>query len=275
MVILVAYPADLLVETMTTSMEQVIGREARVDIERGMPLTENMLLPPASLVVFQSTKRGGTSGNDIWTIDPESLEVRNISLTPEEDLTPVWSPDHTRVVFTLYRSEDNVMSLWLVNRDGSGMEQFTDWWERGVGSLAAHFWSPSGDKVYFVKDHGGGPCQLLWVDSASVSRSEFPVLGAENACQPDLSADGSRLVMRDYGQGVDILVATVSSDGAEVSGVEVLVPARMAYELIELEGSPDGARGAFSADGTVFTLDVGTGDLTRISSGLAGFDQRR
>ena len=80
--------------------------------------------------------------------------------------------------------------------------------------------------------------------------------------------------MRDYGQGVDILVATVSSDGAEVSGVEVLVPARMAYELIELEWSPDGARVAFSADGTVFTIDVGTGDLTQITSGLSAFDQR-
>jgi hypothetical protein len=45
MVMPVPYPADLVVETMTTSLEQVLGREARYDIARGMPITEGMLGP--------------------------------------------------------------------------------------------------------------------------------------------------------------------------------------------------------------------------------------
>jgi hypothetical protein len=45
MVIPVPYPPDLFVETMTISLEQVLGKEARYDIARGMPITEGMLGP--------------------------------------------------------------------------------------------------------------------------------------------------------------------------------------------------------------------------------------
>jgi len=45
MAIPVPYPEDLIVETMMTSLDEVLGREARYDIARGMPITEGMLGP--------------------------------------------------------------------------------------------------------------------------------------------------------------------------------------------------------------------------------------
>lgn len=42
-VVLVPYPADMVVETMVTDTNLVVGKRARMDIPRGVPVTENML----------------------------------------------------------------------------------------------------------------------------------------------------------------------------------------------------------------------------------------
>ncbi len=42
-VILSPFPADFVVETMITDVEQVVGKRARMDIARGVPLTERMI----------------------------------------------------------------------------------------------------------------------------------------------------------------------------------------------------------------------------------------
>jgi pilus assembly protein CpaB len=46
-IILSPFPADFVVETMVTDVEQVIGRRARMDIARGVPITERMLTQQA------------------------------------------------------------------------------------------------------------------------------------------------------------------------------------------------------------------------------------
>ena len=46
-IILSPFPADFVVETMVTDVEQVIGRRARMDIARGVPITERMLTQDA------------------------------------------------------------------------------------------------------------------------------------------------------------------------------------------------------------------------------------
>lgn len=46
-VILSPFPADFVVETMVTDVEQVVGRRARMDIARGVPVTERMITEQA------------------------------------------------------------------------------------------------------------------------------------------------------------------------------------------------------------------------------------
>ena len=46
-VIISPYPADYLVETMMTDIQRVVGRRARMDIARGVPITENMITEQA------------------------------------------------------------------------------------------------------------------------------------------------------------------------------------------------------------------------------------
>jgi Flp pilus assembly protein CpaB len=46
-VILSPFPADFVVETMITDLSQVVGRRARMDIARGVPVTQNMVTEQA------------------------------------------------------------------------------------------------------------------------------------------------------------------------------------------------------------------------------------
>jgi hypothetical protein len=266
LVIAVPYPADLVVETMMTSEVGLLGAEAKIDIGRGMPLTEAMLTP-ADVIVLESTGRGMTDGSDIWAAPPDDvLAGWPITRTNDlQELSPILSPDGSRMVFTRFNEADNTMSLWVAEIGGSNERQLTEWWFRGEGSIAAHAWSPDGDKIYYVKDPGGGPCRFLWISAyAEATQEERPVIGAENKCQPDISPHGKRVVFRVYGQGVDLEIADLSSDGTKASNATVLVPANLGAELIEPEFSPDGERIAFGVDGTIYTVAADGSGLTRI-----------
>lgn len=46
-VILSPFPADFVVETMVTDVDQIVGRRARMDIARGVPVTERMITDEA------------------------------------------------------------------------------------------------------------------------------------------------------------------------------------------------------------------------------------
>ncbi|MHC1635680.1 MAG: TolB family protein [Candidatus Methanospirareceae archaeon] len=62
-----------------------------------------------------------------------------------DDLNPTWSPDGSKIAFTSNR-EGN-FDIWLINSDGTGLEQLTD--EPTDEKYPA--WSHSGDKIAFVR----------------------------------------------------------------------------------------------------------------------------
>ena len=227
---------------------------------------------PDSLIAFASNR---ASMSDIWVLDPDNpSQARRLTFAPEVD-APVWSPDGSRLVYMRFRRSDNRMSLWVINVDGTGDTQILDWWPRGGGSLIAHFWysgDPNGERVYYVKDPGGS-CSFFWIYAdLPPSQSEYPVLGAENKCQPDISPDQAELVFRNYGQSVDLEVANLSPDGTQVDFLSItrIVPASLGGELLLPSWSNDGALIAFSVGSSgVYTVAPDGTELQQITTAVA------
>ncbi len=66
-------------------------------------------------------------------------------------LQPRWHPDGRRIAFISRRS--GKLELWIINRDGSGLEQITHTQDRG--SVMYPQWSPDGSRLgYYVSDEG-------------------------------------------------------------------------------------------------------------------------
>ena len=92
-----------------------------------------------------------------WT----SRQIRFINLKTREQETllpddiprmrqPVWSPVHNKIAFVWIRPEHRQQSIFIANRDGSGLQQIVD-----VLALSP-VWSPSGDELVYSQATGNG-----------------------------------------------------------------------------------------------------------------------
>ena len=90
-----------------------------------------------------------------------SRQIRFINLKTREQETllpddiprmrqPVWSPVHNKIAFVWIRPEHRQQSIFIANRDGSGLQQIVD-----VLALSP-VWSPSGDELVYSQATGNG-----------------------------------------------------------------------------------------------------------------------
>ena len=68
-------------------------------------------------------------------------------------MQPAWSPVHNKIAFVWHRPALAQQSIFIVNRDGSGLQQVVDVIiARGIKALT---WSPSGDELVYSQAIGG------------------------------------------------------------------------------------------------------------------------
>jgi dipeptidyl aminopeptidase/acylaminoacyl peptidase len=77
--------------------------------------------PDGSRIAFESDADGDM---DIYVMDADGSDVRQLTRNTEHDEGPVFSPDGTKLAFT--RGENDVATdIWTMNADGSGQRQLT------------------------------------------------------------------------------------------------------------------------------------------------------
>jgi TolB protein len=101
--------------------------------------------PDGSLIAFNSDR---DLLPQIYVMRPDGSHVRR--LTEIEGEYPAWSPDGTRIVFMSMQpgatGNDPNYDVFVMNADGSGLKQLTDW--SGEDGWAA--WSPDGSQIAFT-----------------------------------------------------------------------------------------------------------------------------
>jgi TolB protein len=75
--------------------------------------------PNGALIAFSSC----CGISHAWVVHPNGTGLRRV--TPSRFLTPVWSPDSTKLLLNS-RDRNNQTSLWTVNTDGSELSKLTD-----------------------------------------------------------------------------------------------------------------------------------------------------
>lgn len=131
----------------------------RVDVANGVatPLTResevltgmSSVSPDGKWVVFAGQKNAGQgynqNDNQIWVADENGV-ARTVESDPGQGRTPSWSPDGMRIAFESSRgSPDNRLAIFIMNRDGSGLTQLTDYALNGNHPV----WSPDGRRLAF------------------------------------------------------------------------------------------------------------------------------
>lgn len=135
----------------------------------------------------------GSADGLIWVVSADGSFLSKLT----QGSSPTWSPDGTKIAFARIDSSTNTAGLYLMNADGSNVQQLTSFNQPTLRDLA---WSPDGKRIAFSL---GGVLQMMNADGSNLHLLGNAVVGDNPAWSPDSSeiafqgADGLSIIGAD------------------------------------------------------------------------------
>lgn len=194
-------------------------------------------------VVFVSD-RGGSWGGNIYTMNPDGLDLTQLTSNPEyeADFDPVWSPEGTKIAFT-HEKNSVEEHVYVMNADGSEQTKLA----RGF----APTWSPDGDKIAFASYRNGEyAVNVMNADGSKAKR--LTGKAGDSRSSLSWSPDGKKIAFascpkKDKPWGIFV----INADGAEPTRLTNADPSQdCGSPYATIDGSP-----SWSPDGSKITFD--------------------
>ena len=95
--------------------------------------------------IIQDSTSKEISNSEVFVMQSDGTNIKNLSNHKSFDGYPVWSPDGKQILFSSYRSGN--MQLFVMNSDGTAVQQLT--FDNGFNSRPD--WSSDGNRIVFNK----------------------------------------------------------------------------------------------------------------------------
>jgi uncharacterized protein YraI len=196
------------------------------------------------LIVYASDETGNF---EIFTLDPETGELLQLTDDPAVDTHPMWSSDGERIVFASDRDGD--FEIYVMDADGSNVQQLT----RNEADDIQPRWQPGDEYILYVSNvNGNWDLYVVTVDGTMVRQlsndpfderhfgaaddedetaepddqvtepqapGETATTPAPPATTPDATVGVSRLNLRQNpGEGATVLTILNENDPLEITG---------------------------------------------------------
>lgn len=186
--------------------------------------------PDGRTIVFVNWRDGN---GEVYAMDANGSEPRNLTQNPAKDVRPAWSPDGRRIAFVSRR--DGNSEVYVMKADGSGKRNLT----RDRANDDYPTWSHDGRKIAFMRGQlYNNTLYVVNADGSGLRRLTLRV--PEGTPQSTGRPRGGRLVWSPDGRTIYFGRYLVRTDG---SGAR-----RLPYIPLTAVWSPDGRRIAFTRE---------------------------
>jgi len=177
------------------------------------------------------------SGEDreIYVMNADGSDARNLTNNSGDDQTPDWSPDGTRIVFISGR--DGNHEVYVMNADGSDQTRLTE----TEDDERRPRWSPDGGKIAYVAWLDGGANGEIFVMRADGTDTIQITDDPSTDNYPVWAPDGASLAFFSFRDGNGELYVA-GADGSDPTNIS-----NSAVDELEPEWSPDGSRLVFTS----------------------------
>jgi Tol biopolymer transport system component/uncharacterized protein YjdB len=218
----------------------------------------------------------GDRTDDIFAVDRDGLNMKQLTKEPGYDGDPAWSPVADRIAYRRIEPGTGRGDVWVMNADGSQKVKLTGDLA-ATQSAGAPAWSADGSRIAFITTSYGqnNSSSTLWIMNADGSNKRSLVVNSTAGDRdPTWSADGSRIAfIRSYRDDTDITVVDVNTGDL----------ARMALpgQQEAPAWSPDGRHIAYwrhvgpTADAAIYTVRADGTNVrlhTRLPAWAGGYD---
>jgi TolB protein len=210
------------------------------------------LSPDGRRIVFASVRdtppAGHSQRSEIYVMDVDGSNTRQLTDGEGGAEQPRWSPDGTRVAFVRYDPATFRYRILVMNADGSNVHALiTDSTASDVGPE----WSPDGTKILFLSLRPPRAISTMYVMNAAGTNAQM--LGGDGACTGPVyearwSPDGERIAYS-CGMPQDLAIYTIEANGTGVTRISRPDPQSGRNNDFFPVWSPDGRRIAFTSDG--------------------------
>jgi Tol biopolymer transport system component len=224
--------------------------------------------PDGTRIAYNTCHTGACSkADEMAVVDIDGSDARSLRV-PEglNGYAPHWSPDGTKIVYQLRNGASDGLdlgNLFVQDLSSGQTTQLTDldlptagWW------LMSPRFSPDGRNVIFHLARDSSSTTKFDVWSVPVTGGE-PTLMLRNAFFPMVLPDGEGIAFVKP-SGFDLSGDRISIADAEPS-LRTLVKANVAIAFPTI--SPDGSGIAYQDGGSIYVVDVSTGESSKVADG--------
>lgn len=204
-----------------------------------------------------TTNTGASGGyGDIFSMNPDGSDIRQLTTSFLIDSLPSWSPDGRKIAYSGNVSSSNAEVL-LINADGSGRKALTN----DPAADGDPTWSPDGGRIAFTSNRSGN--QDIYVMNADGTGVAQLTSDGNQDVFPSWSPDGSRIAFASN-RGGSYDIYSMNPDGSD----QVDLTRGTSFDGYP-SWSPDGTRIAFAssggAGGDIYVMNRDGSDVTRLT----------